>query len=353
MDGTTPGGVAPAQRRWVVLLVCLVAVIVAGPAFGQTADDTPADTPATDEATDNQANGDETPADEGVLDDEASAEAAQELTIPKALLLGVVEGITEYLPVSSTGHLLVVQPLIGVGVTEETEKAADIYAIAIQAGAILAVAVLYFGKLVNMAKGAVGASTEGRQLLVAVLAAFVPAVVVALVFEDLIKDNLLGPWPVVVAWAGWGVVLIVTGPKLHQMAGTTVLEQITLRQALLIGVAQCIAMWPGTSRSLVTILAAILVGLSVKAAVEFSFLLGLLTLSAATGYEMLTGGAELFDTFGVVAPLVGLVAAFISAVIAVRWLVTYLQQHSLALFGWYRLAIAAVTVVLLVNGTIS
>ncbi len=130
------------------------------------------------------------------------------------------------------------------------------------------------------------------------------------------------------------------------------LEQVTVRMALVIGAAQCIALWPGTSRSMVTILAALAVGLSVSAAVEFSFLLGLLTLSAATAYDALKHGKEMLDTFGVVAPVVGFIFAFVAAVIAVKWLVGYLQRHGLEIFGWYRLGIAALALILLATHAI-
>ena len=113
-----------------------------------------------------------------------------------------------------------------------------------------------------------------------------------------------------------------------------------------------LALWPGTSRSLVTILAALLVGLSLSAAIEFSFLLGLLTVSAATAYGLLRHGNDLIDAYGVINPLIGVVVAFIAAVVAVRWMVTYLQRHSLAIFGWYRLGVAALTIGLLATSVI-
>ena len=127
---------------------------------------------------------------------------------------------------------------------------------------------------------------------------------------------------------------------------------MTIKQAAIIGFAQCIAMWPGTSRSMITILAALFLGMSLAAAVEFSFLLGLITLSAATAYEVLKNGQSMLDAYGWVDPLIGLLAAFASAVIAIRWMVGYLQKHNLAIFGWYRIAIAAITVTLMLTGTI-
>jgi undecaprenyl-diphosphatase len=284
----------------------------------------------------------------------ASAEAAaNELTAAKAALLGIVEGVTEFLPISSTGHLLISERLLDVGQTSETKDAADTYTITIQAGAILAVVVLYWHRLRDMAFGVVGRDPQGRRLLGAIIAAFIPAAIVAVLFENAIKDRLFGVWPVIVAWIVGGLVTIVFSRALYERghAGTP-LEGLTLRTALLVGLAQCIALWPGTSRSLVTILAALAVGLSLAAAVEFSFLLGLLTLAAATVFEALQHGGELIDTFGWVNPLIGFVAAFVTAVIAIRWMVSYLQRHSLELFGWYRIVVAAIALVLLVTGVL-
>ena len=283
----------------------------------------------------------------------ASGAAADELTPAKAAVLGLVEGITEYLPISSTGHLLVAQELLDVGTSDETEDAADTYAITIQAGAILAVVVLYFARLRAMAAGLIGRDPDGRRVLVALVIAFIPAAVVGVAFEALIKDALFGVGPIVAAWIVGGIAILVLAPRLRALGEQGhALELLTTRAALVIGAAQIIALWPGTSRSLVTIVAALFVGLSMGAALEFSFLLGLATLTAATFYELVRHGGELFDTFGVVDPLIGFAVAFFSAVVAVRWLVGYLDRHGLELFGWYRIGIAALTLGLIISGVI-
>ena len=121
---------------------------------------------------------------------------------------------------------------------------------------------------------------------------------------------------------------------------------------MIIGLAQCFALWPGTSRSLVTIVAALAVGLTMSAAVEFSFILGLLTLGAATAFDLLKHGQEMFDTYGLRNPLIGFVVAFLAALLAVKWLVSYLQRHGIAIFGWYRIGIAVLAIVLLATGVI-
>jgi len=276
-------------------------------------------------------------------------DAASDMSYLDAAVLGVVEGVTEFLPVSSTGHLLVVGRLLGLDGTD----AFDSYAIAIQAGAIIAVLVLYWGRAWSVVRGVFGLDRDGRRLAINLVVAFVPAAVIGVVLEGPIKDRLFAPWPVAAAWAVGGVVIVAYEQRRRaaQFRGRT-LEELTVRTAFLIGCAQAFALWPGTSRSLVTIMAGLMLGLRVSAAVELSFLLGLLTLGAATAYETLGNGAVMVDAYGLGRPLVGLVAALVSAVVAVRWMVGWLQSRGLSIFGWYRLAAAAVLAVLLVAGAI-
>ncbi len=288
----------------------------------------------------------------------ASSSEKVDLPIAKAAVLGVVEGVTEFLPISSTGHLLVTQRLLGItseNTPDNVKEAADAYSIVIQAGAILAVVVLYFRRLVSIAEGVVGRDEDGRRLAISLIVAFIPAAVVGFALEKTIKAHLFGPWPVVAAWAVGGIALLVlstSGWWDKERRGAD-LVNLSIRSALIIGVAQCLALWPGTSRSLVTIVAALLVGLSLSAAVEFSFILGLLTLSAATALDLVKHGGTIYSTFGALSPIVGFVCAFVSALLAIRWLVGYIQNHSLAIFGWYRLGIAAATAGLILAGTIS
>lgn len=269
------------------------------------------------------------------------------LSIPQAVLLGIIEGITEFLPISSTGHLLVVGDLINFG-TGASKTAGDTYSVAIQFGAILAVLVLYRARISSMLRGVTGADVEGRATLLALITAFVPAAVLGVVAGDAIKSALFGPVPVTVAWAVGGLLLVRWVPKAGQLG----LHQITTRSAFLIGLAQGVALWPGVSRSLVTLVAGLAVGLTFSAAIEFGFLLGLVTLSAATALDLLKHGGEIVDKFGIVTPLIGLVCAFITALIAVRWMVSYLNTKSLAIFGWYRIAAAAICGVMLLTNVL-
>ncbi|HEY8524225.1 MAG TPA: undecaprenyl-diphosphate phosphatase [Acidimicrobiales bacterium] len=269
----------------------------------------------------------------GDRDDETDLRAAD------AVLLGLVEGVTEWLPISSTGHLTVTQDLLGID-----GDAADSYAIAIQAGAILAVLILYRERFLAMARGVRGDDPAGRHALQSIVIACLPAVAVGLLLEDTIKDNLFGSWPVVVAWLVGGLAILAAARARRHIPPTkgAPLTALDWQNALIIGVAQTFALWPGVSRSLVTILAALAVGLSVPAAVEFSFLLGFVTLGGATAYETLSSGGEMLDAYGLAVPLLGLAVAFVSAVVAMRWMVDYLNRRGLEIFGWYRIVVAVV-----------
>lgn len=281
------------------------------------------------------------------------------MTLGQSLVLGLVEGVTEYLPVSSTGHLLLAQRAMGIGTSaalspqerQRAKTAADAYAICIQAGAILAVLGLYIKRVKQMIMGLAGKDAGGLRMVINILAGFVPAAVLGLLFADFIKVYLFGPWPVVMAWFVGGVAILVVAwwrkTRGYKPASGKPLDELTWRLALLIGIAQCIAMWPGVSRSLVTIVGGVLVGLSLPAAVEFSFLLGVVTLGAATSYDGLKHGQTMLETFDLLSLSAGLLVAFVSAVVAVKWMVAYLNRHGLALFGYYRVVLAVVAALLI------
>jgi undecaprenyl-diphosphatase len=318
----------------VLILTCALAALLSVPAFAQQA-------PA-EEAPSFRAGGGELP---------AVQTGHSSMSIPQAALLGVIEGVTEYLPVSSTGHLTVVQSLLGLWATPEEKRASDAYAICIQLGAIIAVFLVSFGRIKGMVRGIFGRDRDGLRLLGNVIIAFIPAAVLGLLFESRIKHSLYGVWPVAAAWLVGGVFILTALGKGRPREGAA-LESLGWRSALIIGLVQVAALWPGVSRSLVTITGALFVGLSLSAAVEFSFLLGLLTLGAATIYEGLKLGPEIVSAFGWVSPLVGLVVAGIAAFIAVRWMVEYLRTRSLAIFGWYRIGAAITAGVLVITGVL-
>jgi len=290
------------------------------------------------------------------------------MTTLQAIVLGLIEGVTEYLPVSSTGHLLMAQRLMGIGTDgESAKKAADAFAVCIQSGAILAVLGLYWPRVKQMLLGLCGKDAEGLRLVVVIFFGFLPAAVIGLRFNDWIEAKLFGLWPVTVAWFVGGVAILAVfyWRKLHPVPkGEKDLTHLTWKMALIVGFLQCVAMCPGTSRSLMTIVGGVLVGLSLQAAVEYSFLLGVVTLTAATlkksvwkvdgcGEQFHTwcGGAKLmWASFGPLNLFLGVAAATVAAAIAVKWMVGYLQQHGMQVFGWYRIGIAMVAVLLIATG---
>ena len=290
--------------------------------------------------------------------EETDADSA--MTLGQAMILGLVEGVTEYLPVSSTGHLLFAQRAMGIGESsslsprerQRTKTASDAYAICIQAGAILAVLGLYVRRVKQIWMGLAGKDPVGLKMAVNIVAGFLPAAIFGLIFAGLIKAYLFGPWPIVAAWflGGVGILAISRWRKARsQESGSgKLIEELTWQMALVIGIAQCVAMWPGVSRSLVTIVGGVLVGMSLPAAVEFSFLLGVVTLGAATCYDGINHGQIMLETFDFLSLSVGLVVAFLSAVVAVKWMVAYLNRHGLTLFGYYRIVIAAVGALLII-----
>ncbi len=275
------------------------------------------------------------------------------MTLLQAAVLGLVEGITEYLPISSTGHLILASELMGLGETATQRSAVDTFNIVIQGGAILAVLGLYFPRVVQMCKGLIGKDADGLKLAIRIIVAFLPAAVLGVLLNDWIESKLFNTPAVLAALALGGVFMIVIDKwkfSSHKEGEAfdegMDLHEISIVQALMIGFLQCIAMWPGTSRSMMTIAGGVLVGLKPKRAAEFSFLLGLPTLGGATVYSLyktLNGdGPNMFEVIGWMPIIVGLVVATISAAVAVRWLVAFLTKHGLAVFGYYRLVLTAV-----------
>jgi len=259
-----------------------------------------------------------------------------------ALLLGLVEGATEFLPISSTGHLILAQSWLGL--TSEADKS---FAIAIQLGAIVAVMWFYRAKLVTLSRGLLARDPVAVRLLSNLVVAFLPAALVGLVAGKGIKTYLFSPEVVASALAAGGVAILLV-ERFRPQPRITRLEEMGLADAFKVGLVQCLALIPGTSRSGATIIGGLLFGLSRPAATEFSFFLAIPTMVAATGYTLvkdwtMLSGAHLLEI------AVGFAAAFVSGLLAVRWLLHYVAQHSFALFAWYRLILAAVVWVVLVS----
>lgn len=262
------------------------------------------------------------------------------LSFADAVILGVIEGITEYLPISSTGHLLFAQKLLGLADSQQAKSAADSYAIIIQFGAILAVAGLYRNRVWQILRGISGKDRDGLRIGTNIVLAFLPAALVGLVFHSHIKEYLFGPWPIVAAWAAGGALLLIWHRGHNPLSESFALENITLRHALLIGLFQCVALWPGMSRSLATIVGGVIVGLPLAVAVEFSFLLGGLTLTAASFFELAANGHAVMRLYDPWIAALGLFFSLVSAALSIKWLVSYLKQRDMTVFGYYRIILA-------------
>jgi len=305
------------------------------------------------------------------------------LPLLAAAILGLVEGITEYLPVSSTGHLILTSSLLGLYDGGARERAVHDFEIIIQGGAILAVLGLYFPKFVRMVRGLMGQDAVGLRLLINVIIAFIPAAAVGLAFNKQIKAALFNPLTVILAMIIGGAFMLIvdllliqprkrraqaaidastTGPSaISARSDGAEVESLSPAGALSIGLLQIFSLIPGTSRSMMTIVGGIMTGLRPAAAAEFSFLLGMPTLLAATLYSLYkniketsaAGEPNLFTQLGLAPVLLGMAVAAISAALAVKWLVAFLNRYGLAPFGYYRLAMGALMVILLSQGLLT
>ena len=266
----------------------------------------------------------------------------------KAALMGVVEGLTEFLPISSTGHLILAGALLGFD-----DDKAKVFDIAIQTGAIVAVILVYWQKLRDTVQG-LGSRPEARRLALNVLVAFVPAVLLGLLFGKVIKAHLFTPVVVASTFILGGFIILwaerrqARNPAVSRIAEA---DDMTLLDALKVGLVQCLAMVPGTSRSGATIIGGMLLGLSRKAATDFSFYLAIPTLIGAGAYSLYKERALLSwadaPVFGV-----GLLFSFVSAWLCVRWLLRFISTHSFVGFAWYRIVFGLVVLATAWTGTV-
>ena len=259
------------------------------------------------------------------------------LLLVKALIMGVVEGLTEFLPISSTGHLILAGDLL-----DFNNEKGKVFEIVIQTGAMLAIIWEYRAKFWGVLAGL--ASDRAAQRFVAnLVVAFIPAAVLGLVFGKLIKAHLFKPVPVALAFIVGGLVILWAERRQHRITVQSA-DDMTWLDALKVGCAQCFALIPGTSRSGATIIGGLLFGLSRKAATEFSFFLAVPTLIAAGAYQLYKERALLsvadLGMFGV-----GSVAAFVSAFLCVRWLLRFIATHDFTAFAWYRIVFGVVVLV--------
>jgi undecaprenyl-diphosphatase len=254
----------------------------------------------------------------------------------QAFILGLVEGLTEFLPISSTGHLILAGDLLGFN-----DERAKVFHVAIQTGAMLAVVCEYRARFFSV----------DRQLYRNLIIAVIPAAVLGLLFGGLIKTYLFSPVPVALAFIVGGLIILWVdrGTRAVRLEST---RAMTWKDALKVGLAQCFALIPGTSRSGATIIGGMLFGLSRPAATEFSFFLAVPTLVAAGGYDLWRHrGLFSLDDLGMFA--VGLAMSFVSAFVVIRWLVRYVATHDFRPFAWYRIAFGVVVLATAYSGAVS
>lgn len=302
---------------------------------------------------------------------ESEKQPAAEMSASDAVVLGLVEGVTEFLPISSTGHLIITNQLLGLesekqltdksgqplwykqpspgrpeGVPLTLKLAADTYTVIIQVGAIAAVVLLYRAQLAGMLLGLLGRNNSGVRLLRNVVVATLPVAVIGLLLHDWVDRHLFSVAAVIAAQLAGALLMLWAERWRRANSGTGYARNepsdLAPRKAAGIGFAQCLALWPGTSRSMVTIVGGYLAGLRPVKAAEFSFLVGLPTLAGAALLKAVKTGPAMIEVFGWGNLLLGILVAAASAAIAVRFLVTFLARNGLALFAYYRMAVALV-----------
>ncbi|WP_211460676.1 undecaprenyl-diphosphate phosphatase [Collimonas silvisoli] len=263
----------------------------------------------------------------------------------KALIMGLVEGFTEFLPISSTGHLILAGSLLDF-TADITREKAEVFEIAIQAGAIFAVCWEYRARIAAVLRG-LPHDAKARKLVVNLIIAFIPAAILGLLFSKMIKEKLFAPLPVAIALIVGGFVILWVERRNKngdRAARVESVDDMSALDALKIGIAQAFALIPGTSRSGATIIGGMMFGLSRKAATEFSFFLAIPTLFAATIYSLYKDRA-LLSAADIPLFSIGTVAAFVSAFLCVRWLLRYISSHDFSVFAWYRIVFGLVVIV--------
>src|ERR1700692_909952 len=261
----------------------------------------------------------------------------------RAVILGIIEGVTEFLPVSSTGHMLLAQRFFGLGDGAFWQS----FVVLIQLGAILAIVVIYFAKLWQLALG-MFSNPEDRRFVIGLLVAFLPAVVIGLIAGKYIKEVLFNPWVGCFSLIVGGAILLLCDHldhKPHEHDAT----RFPLLTYLWIGFAQCLAMIPGVSRSGASIVAAMLLGADKRAAAEFSFFLAIPTMVGAFAYDFYKNRADMTtDHLGIIA--IGFVVSFITAMIVVKTFLTYVTRHGFTLFAWWRVIVGTLGLIALAMG---
>lgn len=253
------------------------------------------------------------------------------MTIIQAIIIAIVEGLTEFLPVSSTGHMILTSSILGV----ENNAFLKTFEISIQLGAILAIVIMYIKRFF-----------KSFEIYIKLIAAFIPTALVGFLAYGFIKEYLFNPMIVAVTLIVGGIILILINRKMvSQVSKYKEVEDVSVKNAFFIGLIQCVSMIPGVSRAAATIVGGTFNGFNKKQAMEFSFLLAVPTMAAATGYDLLKTPVQ-FSHNDIVLLIVGLVTAFIVAWIAVKAFISFVEKHGFAFFGWYRIAIGILYLIL-------
>jgi len=266
----------------------------------------------------------------------------------KALIMGIVEGLTEFLPISSTGHLILAGSLL-----DFTGEKVKVFEIAIQAGAMLAVCWEYRARIASVLAG-LTSDARAQRFVINLIVAFLPAAILGFLFNKAIKASLFSPVPVALAFIIGGLIIIWVEKrnKTAPAARVQSVDDMTVMDALKVGLAQSFALIPGTSRSGATIIGGMLFGLSRKAATEFSFFLAIPTLFAATIYSVYKE-RELLSMSDLPWFGVGAAAAFVSAFLCVRWLLRYISSHDFTIFAWYRIVFGFIVLATAYGGVVN
>ena len=267
------------------------------------------------------------------------------MLLAKAAVMGVVEGLTEFLPISSTGHLILAGALLGMD-----DPKAKVFDIAIQTGAILAVIIVYWQKIRDTLV-ALPTQPQARRFALNVLIAFIPAVLLGLSFGHAIQQNLFTPEVVATTFILGGFIILWAERRQQVAVRIHDVDEMDWKDAVKVGLVQCVAMIPGTSRSGATIIGGMLLGLSRKAATDFSFYLAIPTLIGAGAYSLYKERA-LLSAADIPLFAVGLVFSFLSAWLCVRWLLRYISNHSFTPFAWYRIAFGIVVLATAWSGAV-
>lgn len=280
------------------------------------------------------------------------------LFIIKAIIVAIVEGLTEFIPVSSTGHLILTSSIIGFS---EPKKFVDMFNVVIQLGAILAVVVIYWEKIKNsiieffkyiFTKGQEG--KVGFRFGINIIVGSIPAMFFGLLFDDYIEEKLFSPWAVVVGFLVGGILLIVIENKYRRKKHAVKdIDRINPTQSFIVGLFQCLAMWPGMSRSASTIMGGWITGFSTTIAAEFSFFLAIPAMVGSSTLKLVKFDYSLMNMTNVIALIIGFIVAFIVALVVMRKFIAYLQKRPMRVFAVYRIGAAIVFTILLAFGAIS